>query len=245
MIRMNGKIAMITGAGCGIGRASALLMAKEGAKVVLTDIQADKLAAVVEEIRSLNGEALHFTHNVTDESEWLTVIEKTVDRFGTINVLVNSAGISSKNDTMEDWDHVTNINLRGSFLGMKHIIPIMQNAGAGSIVNICSLAGITGGGFNGYTASKGGIRAVSRAAAVDYAKNNIRVNSIYPGIIITPMTEGILHHEQIKQHFEEKTPIPRFGTPEDIAYGVIYLASDEAGFVTGAELVIDGGTTAL
>ncbi|AIQ31555.1 hypothetical protein P40081_27965 [Paenibacillus sp. FSL P4-0081] len=245
MNRMEGKVALVTGAGSGIGRACAILMAKEGAKVVLTDIQLEKLEAVAEEIQSFNGEVFYKCHNVASESEWLSVIEDSVDKFGTVNVLVNSAGINSRGDSMEEWDRVTRINLRGSYMGMKYLIPVMQGNGGGSIINICSLAGITGGGFNGYAAAKGGIRAVSRAAAVDYAKDNIRVNSIYPGLIITPMTEAILQHDKMKQEFEQKTPLARFGTPEDIANGVVYLASDEASFVTGAELVIDGGTAAL
>ncbi|WP_284646508.1 SDR family NAD(P)-dependent oxidoreductase [Paenibacillus silviterrae] len=244
MGRMNGKVAVVTGAASGIGRASAILLAREGAKVVLTDVQTNKLNATVEEIVSTYGAAIGFSHNVAADEDWTSVIEKAIDTFGTVNVLVNCAGIGNKGDTLEEWNRVLSINLTGSYLGMKHVIPIMKEAGGGSIVNIASLAGLVGGGFNGYAASKGGIRAISRAAAVDYATDNIRVNSVYPGLIITPMTEGILHHEQIKKHFEERTPLPRFGTGEDIAFGVLYLASDEASYVTGTELVIDGGTTA-
>lgn len=245
MGRMAGKVAIVTGAGSGIGRESAVLMAKEGAKVVLTDIEMGKLKTVVEEIVSDDGEAISISHNVAEELEWVNIVQQAIDTFGTVNVLVNSAGISSKSDSMEEWNRVLNINLTGSYLGMKHIIPFMKREGGGSIVNIASLAGLVGGGFNGYAASKGGIRAISRAAAVDYAKDRVRVNSIYPGLIITPMTEGILHHEPMKRHFEERTPLPRLGTANDIAFGVLYLASDEASFVTGSELVIDGGTTAF
>lgn len=245
MGRMNGKVAIITGAGSGIGRASALLLAREGAKVMLTDIQTENLNAAVEEIAAFQGEAIGITHNVAEEEEWISVVQKAVEVFGTVNVLVNSAGIRGKADTTEEWERVLRINLTGSYMGMKHAVPVMKSAGGGSIVNIASLASLVGGGLNGYTASKGGIRAISRAAAVDYAKDNIRVNSIYPGLIITPMTEGILHHEPLRKQFEERTPLPRFGTADDIAYGVLYLASDEASFVTGSELVIDGGTTAL
>ncbi|WP_256376741.1 SDR family oxidoreductase [Cohnella herbarum] len=183
-------------------------------------------------------------HNVVEEEDWVHVVQQTIDAHGTVNVLVNSAGVSNKEDTMAEWKRVLEINLTGSYLGIRSVIPIMKKAGGGSIVNIASLAGMVGGGFNGYAASKGGIRAISRAAAVDYAKDSIRVNSIYPGLIITPMTEGILHHQQLKEQFEEKTPLPRFGTPDDIAFGVLYLASDVTSYVTGTELVIDGGTTA-
>jgi NAD(P)-dependent dehydrogenase (short-subunit alcohol dehydrogenase family) len=243
MDRMKGKVALVTGAGSGIGKASAILLAKEGAKVVLTDIQTDTLNTTLAEIEAFQGEAIGIKLNVSDEEEWIATVQKAVGTFGTINVLVNSAGISSQLDTTEEWKRLININLTGSYLGMKQVIPIMKQDG-GSIVNIASLAGLVGGGFNGYTASKGGIRSISRAAAVDYAKDKIRVNSIYPGLIITPMTEGILYHNVLKQKFEEKTPLPWFGTPEDIAFGVLYLASEESSFITGTELVIDGGTTA-
>ncbi|MGO4271333.1 SDR family NAD(P)-dependent oxidoreductase [Paenibacillus sp. TAF58] len=244
MGRVDGKVAIVTGAGSGIGRASAILLAKEGAKVVVTDVQTEKWNEVVEELEAFQGIAIGMTHHVAEEEQWKTVLAKAFDTFGTIDVLVNCAGISSKSDTTLEWERVLNVNLTGSYLGMKHAIPYMKQAGSGSIVNIASLAGLVGGGFNGYAASKGGIRAISRAAAVDYAKDKIRVNSIYPGMIITPMTEGIIHHKQLKKHFEDITPLPRFGTADDIAYGVLYLASDEASFVTGTELVIDGGTTA-
>lgn len=244
MGRMSGNVAIVTGAGSGIGRASAVLLAKEGAKVVLTDVQEDKIREVVEEIKAANGQAIGVAHNVAVEEEWTTVVQKSIEAFGRVDALVNSAGIRSGGDSLEEWNRVLSINLTGSYLGMKHVIPLMKQSGGGSIINIASLAGLVGGGLNGYAASKGGIRAISRAAAVDYAKDHIRVNSIYPGLIITAMTEGIMHHEQLKKQFEEITPLPRFGTASDIAFGVLYLASDEASYVTGAELVIDGGTTA-
>jgi len=245
MGRMDGKVAIVTGAGSGIGRASAKLLAKEGAHVVLTDLQVDKLDAVVEEIADENGTAIAISHNVTSEEDWGFVVEQTIERFSAVHVLVNSAGISNKGNTIEAWNQVLSINLTGTYLGMRKVFPYMKEQASGSIINIASLAGLVGGGFNGYAASKGGIRSISRAAAVDYAKYSIRVNSIYPGLIITPMTEGILQHNELKSHFEDKTPMPRFGTVEDIAFGVLYLASDEAAYVTGAELVIDGGTSAV
>ncbi|GIP16153.1 2,5-dichloro-2,5-cyclohexadiene-1,4-diol dehydrogenase [Paenibacillus montaniterrae] len=244
MGRMNGKVVIVTGAGSGIGKATAKRLAMEGAKVVLTDLQTDKLEAAINEIAALQGDVIAVTHNVAEEEGWVSVLEKAESVFGTVNVLVNSAGIRGKTDTADEWERVLKINLTGSYLGMKHVVPGMKRYGGGSIINIASLASIGGGGFNSYTASKGGLRAISRAAAVDFAKDNIRVNSIYPGLIITPMTEGILNHEQTKKYFEDRTPLPRFGTADDIAYGVLYLASDEASYVTGSELVIDGGTTA-
>lgn len=180
MGRANGKVAIITGAGSGIGRASAILLAREGAKVVLTDIHSENLHVAAEEIGASHGEVITFTHNVAVEEDWISIMSKTIYAYGKVNVLVNSAGSSSKSDTTDEWKRVLDINLTGSYLGMKHAIPFMKQAGGGSIVNIASLAGLVGGGFNGYAASKGGIRAISRAAAVDNAKDNIRVNSVYP-----------------------------------------------------------------
>lgn len=244
MGRMENKVALITGAGSGIGKASALRLAKEGAKIILTDINADNLKEVANEISSFGSESIYFTHDVSKESEWATIVEEGIKAFSEIHVLVNSAGISNPGATMDDYNRIVSINLTGSYLGMRYLIPHMKEIGNGSIINIASLAALGGGGFNGYAASKGGIRAISRAAAIDHAKDNIRVNSVYPGLIITGMTEKILDHEQMKDHFLSTTPLNRFGTGEDIANGVLYLASDEASFVTGSELVIDGGTTA-
>lgn len=244
MGRVSGKIALITGAASGIGKASAVRLAEEGAKVILTDVNEKNLQIAVAEIEALGGEAIYSVVNVTDESDWLKAIKLAEDTFGIITTLVNCAGIRAREKTIESWKQEIDINLNGSFLGMHYLIPKMQQNGEGSIVNIASLAALGGSGLNGYTASKGAIRAISRGAAVDFAKDNIRVNSIYPGMIITGMTEGILLVEELKNHFESTTPLPRLGAPEDIANGVLYLVSDEASFVTGAELVIDGGVTA-
>lgn len=244
MGRVAGKIALVTGAGSGIGRASAIRLAKEGAKVILTDVNEENLQTAITEIKDFGGEAIYSIVNVSEEYDWLKAIKEAEDTFGTITTLVNCAGINIQDRTVEAWQKQIDINLNGSFLGMHHIIPKMQQNGGGAIVNIASLAALCGSGLNGYTASKGGIRAISRGAAVDFAKDNIRVNSIYPGMIITGMTEGILLVEELKNHFESTTPLPRLGAPEDIANGVLYLVSDEASFVTGTELVIDGGVTA-
>lgn len=244
MERVLGKVALVTGAGSGIGRATATRLAEEGAKVILTDVNEENLKKVVTTIKAANGEAIYSVVNVTEESDWLKSIKEAEETFGIITTLVNCAGINIQDKTIEAWKKQIDINLNGSFLGMHHLIPKMQQNGGGSIVNIASLAALGGSGLNGYTASKGAIRAISRGAAVDYAKDNIRVNSIYPGMIITGMTEGILLVEELKNYFESTTPLPRLGAPEDIANGVLYLVSDEASFVTGAELVIDGGVTA-
>ncbi|MCJ0930084.1 glucose 1-dehydrogenase [Virgibacillus halodenitrificans] len=249
MGRLDNKVAIVTGAGGGQGKSEALLFAKEGAKVVVTDVQEDKVKEVVEEIKSNGGEAIGFFHDVSSEDGWKETVEKAVSEFGKIDVLVNNAGITIQKPmhetTVAEWDKIMNINLTGTFLGMKHVVPVMQKNGGGSIVNISSTSGLTGGGgASPYTASKGAVRMLSKAAAVDYAKDRIRVNSVHPGIIITPMTEKMFQDEQMSNWAHSVTPLPDLGDPDDVAYGVLYLASDESKFVTGIELPIEGGYTA-
>ncbi len=245
MGRLAGKVALITGAAMGQGEAEARLFANEGAKVVLTDVQEELVQKVADSIIDSGGQALALKHDVSSEQDWQHVIEKTIERFGTLNVLVNNAGIATtsmmENHSIEEWNKVMSINATGVFLGMKYAIPEMRKAGGGSIINISSIAGILGMGTNAYSASKGAVRVLTKAAAMDYAKDNIRVNSVHPGIIVTPMTKDLLEHEETRKGFEAGTPLPRLGKPEDVAYGVLYLASDESSFVTGIELVIDGG----
>lgn len=249
MGRVSGKVAIVTGAAGGMGKADALLLAQEGAKVVVTDIQEDKVNAVVEEIHKNGGEAIGFRHDVTSENEWEHIVEETVKKWGKIDVLVNNAGISFPKSlldtTAQDWDKVMAINLTGGFFGLKHVIPVMQKNGGGSIINISSIAGLTGSnGAGPYTASKGAVRLLTKAVAIDYGKDNIRCNSIHPGYIETPMTEGLFADENMTNWFRSNTPLPRLGKPENIAAGVLFLASDESSFITGAELAIDGGVSA-
>ncbi|MBM7587855.1 NAD(P)-dependent dehydrogenase (short-subunit alcohol dehydrogenase family) [Bacillus pakistanensis] len=249
MGRLNGKVAIITGAAMGQGAAEAVLFAKEGAKVVATDIQKEALTKVVDEIKANGGDAIALKHNVASEEEWISVVEKAVETYGKVDVLVNNAGVSEPktllNITMEQWNRVMDINLTGCVLGMKYTIPEMQKAGGGSVINISSIGGLVGmAGTSPYTAAKGAIRSLSKAGAVEYAKQNVRVNSVHPGIIMTPMVEEHLD-EQTKQYFSAYTQLPRYGQPDDIAYGVLYLASDESSFMTGSEMVIDGGWTAI
>jgi NAD(P)-dependent dehydrogenase (short-subunit alcohol dehydrogenase family) len=249
MGRVSGKVAIVTGAAGGMGKADALLLAQEGAKVVVTDIQEDKVNAVVEEIHKNGGEAIGFRHDVTSENEWERIVEETVKKWGKIDVLVNNAGISFPKSlldtTAQDWDKVMAINLTGGFFGLKHVIPVMQKNGGGSIINISSIAGLTGSnGAGPYTASKGAVRLLTKAVAIDYGKDNIRCNSIHPGYIETPMTEGLFADENMTNWFRSNTPLPRLGKPENIAAGVLFLASDESSFITGAELAIDGGVSA-
>ncbi|GAA0399682.1 SDR family NAD(P)-dependent oxidoreductase [Paenibacillus motobuensis] len=249
MGRLANKVAIITGSAGGQGKAEAILFAKEGAKVVVTDVQEDKVNQVVAIIKENGGEAIGFYHNVASEDNWIQVVGDTVKAFGKVDILVNNAGVTSDTSfietSLEKWNKVIDINLTGTFLGMKHVIPVMLENGGGSIINISSIAGLTGGsGASAYTASKGAIRLLTKGAAVDYAKNNIRVNSVHPGYIETPMTEAFFAIEPMLEWFKAATPLPYLGKPEDIADGVLYLASDESKFVTGIELPIDGGYSA-
>ncbi|MGN7456344.1 SDR family NAD(P)-dependent oxidoreductase [Paenibacillus pasadenensis] len=248
MGRLTGKTAIITGAATGMGAEEARLFAREGAQVVLTDVNLEAMNQVAEEIKAAGGEALALRHNVASVEEWTKVVEETVARFGKVDILVNNAGIAARttigNLDLAEWQRVLDINLTGCVVGMKAVIPEMQKAGAGSIINISSIGGIVGmAGSSAYTAAKGGLRTLTKAAAVEYAKQSIRVNSVHPGIIVTPMTEPSM--KDAMPYYQTFTQLPYFGKPEDVAYGVLFLASDESRFMTGSELVIDGGWTAL
>ncbi|WP_211748809.1 glucose 1-dehydrogenase [Paenibacillus sp. Marseille-Q4541] len=246
MGRLQDKVAIITGAAGGMGKADALLFAQEGAKVVITDIQESKVLEVVAEIKEAGGDAIGLQHDVTSESDWIRVVEQAIEHFGKINILVNNAGISNATPymdlTVEAFEKTMTINVTSIFLGQKYVIPHMIEAGGGSIVNISSIAGLTGGsGAGPYTASKGAVRMLTKATAVDYAKHYIRVNSVHPGYIETPMTVDMFKDERMMQWFLSQTPLPRLGKAEDIARGVLFLASDESSYITGVELPIDGG----
>lgn len=248
MGRLSGKVAIITGAALGMGAAEAKLFAKEGAKVVATDIKDDVLQEVINEIKASGGEAIGLKHNVVSEDEWKNVIQTAIDAYGKVDILVNNAGIASPKTMtqmeMAEWNKVMDINLNGCVLGMKYVIPEMQKAGGGSLINISSIGGIVGmAGSSPYTAAKGALRALSKSAAVEYGKDKIRVNSVHPGIIETPMTADSFN--DALPFYKTFTQLPYFGQPEDVAHGVLFLASDESRFMTGAELVIDGGWTAL
>jgi len=247
-MKLQNKIAIVTGAGSGIGEAIAKIFAKEKAKVVVANRRVENGEKVVSEIKNLGGEAIFIQ---TDVSQWEAVdnlVKKTINTFGRVDILVNNAGVVKFNPlyqtTDEDWDYILNINLKGTFYGMKAVIPEMLKVGKGKIINIASIAGLVGFDQIGpYCASKGGIIALTREAALEYAKNKININCIAPGVITTEMTKGLLDDPSTKANFEAQTPYPRLGVPDDIAYAALYLASDEADFVTGEVLVVDGGWT--
>lgn len=244
MGRLDGKVAIITGAASGQGRAEAILFAREGASVVVADIQEEKARQVGKLIEESGGTVEVVTHDISSEDQWSKLVNKITNIYGKIDILVNNASTPAKQDLLvEEWKRVLNVNLIGTFLGMKYVVPVMKENEGGSIINISSVASLVAGGVNPYTASKGAIRAITRSAAVEYAKYNIRVNSVYPGMIRTPMTEDMLSNEMIKKYFQSVTPLPNLGEANDVAYGVLYLAADEARFTTGTELVIDGGWT--
>ncbi|MFF2446534.1 SDR family NAD(P)-dependent oxidoreductase [Neobacillus sp. NPDC058068] len=248
MGRLAGKVAIITGAAFGMGASEAILFAKEGAKVVATDIKDDALTEVINKINADGGDAIGLKHNVASEEEWKHVIEETINHYGKIDILVNNAGIAEPKTIatigMDQWEKVMDVNLSGCVIGMKYVIPEMKKAGGGSLINISSIGGIVGmAGTSPYTAAKGALRSLTKAAAVEFSKDKIRVNSVHPGIIETPMTKESF--KEALPYYQTFTQLPYFGKPEDVAYGVLYLASDEARFVTGSELVIDGGWTAL
>jgi 3(or 17)beta-hydroxysteroid dehydrogenase len=254
MKRVAGKVALVTGGGLGLGYASALLLAREGAKVVVTDVKEKEGHAAADAIIDAGGEAIFLRHDVSQEADWDSVVATTVNRFGRLDIVVNNAGVALAADvektTLEQWRWLMSINLDGVFLGTRRAIAAMSKTG-GSIVNISSIEGLIGdANLAAYNASKGGVRIFTKSAALHCAKSGyrIRVNSIHPGYIWTPMVEQYLASQPdpaaAKAFVEGLHPVGHLGEPDDIAYGVLYLASDESKFVTGAELVIDGGYTA-
>jgi 3(or 17)beta-hydroxysteroid dehydrogenase len=255
MNRMRGKTAIVTGGAVGIGRACALKLAEEGAAVTVTDLDGGKGSIVVEEIRGRGGDAIFIEQDVADEARWEHVMKLVIERYKKLDVLVNNAGVALAKDvehtTLEEWRWLMSINLDGVFLGTKHAVRTMKANRAGSIVNLSSIEGLIGDpNLAAYNASKGGVRLLTKSAALYCAKAgyNIRVNSVHPGYIWTPMVENYLKAQgdvaQGRKMLDSLHPIGHVGEPDDIAYGVLYLASDESKFVTGTELVIDGGYTA-
>ena len=248
-MRLEGKVALITGAARGQGAAEARLFAREGAKVILADVSDPEGIAVASEIAEAGGDAIYVHLDVTDESQWDAAVQSAVTSFGKLDILVNNAGIWRRGHVMEtsseQWDDIMDVNAKGVFLGTKSAIPEMRKAGGGSIVNISSTAGLVGSKTSSaYSASKGAVRIFSKSTAIQYASEGIRANSIHPGPIDTDMGDQVWPDSTSREASISRTALSRIGTAQDIAYGALYLASDESSFVTGSELVIDGGVTA-
>lgn len=249
-MRLEGKVAIITGGARGQGATEARMFAQEGARVVIGDIR-DELGMQVEaEIRELGGEAVYLHLDVTSDDDWQRAIDTAEQQFGKVDVLVNNAAIVLRKDieetTADDWDNIMAINAKGVFLGTKAVIPAMRRAGGGSIINISSISGLVSIGPPAYIATKGAVRLFTKSTAIQYASENIRANSIHPGSVDTDMRRegmGSQTEEEIQARVDN-IPLGRVGTTEDISYGVLFLASDESSFMTGSELVIDGGYTA-
>ena len=251
MERLKDKVVVVTGGALGIGKETCLLLAKEGAKVAVTDILDEEGEKLIEEIKKAGGEGKFWHLNVATESEVEKVYAEVVREFGKLDSTVNNAGISGVNKpthelTEAEWDQVMDINVKGVFFCTKHAIPHMKKAGGGSIVNLSSIYGIIGAGdIPHYHASKGAVRLMTKNDALIYAADKIRVNSVHPGFIWTPLVEEFGKDvPNFRENLDSLHPIGHVGEPLDIAYGIVYLVSDESKFVTGSELVIDGGYTA-
>lgn len=239
-MRLQNKIAIVTGGARGIGRATAELFAEEGASVIVADISLDE---------PFEDSGIEFiAHDVTDEASWTSLVAQVVERHGRIDVLYNNAGTVGSYEpidtiSIDDWRRVLDLNINGVFLGVRSVVPVMKQQKSGSIINTSSIWGIaSAAGVSAYTASKGAVRLLSKNVALSYVDDGIRCNSIHPGIIATPMIAA--QADDITADVVERTPMKRLGTPRELAYGVLFLASDESSYMTGAELVIDGGYTA-
>ena len=248
-MRLKGKVALITGAARGQGAAIARLFAAEGAHVVVGARSDEAGTATVREIRESGGKALFVHLDVTNEDDWRTAVRMTVSSFGRLDVLVNNAGVWSRGmveETSEDlWDAMIETNASSIFLGTREAIPEMRRAGGGSIINTSPTTGlVASGNAAAYGAAKGAVRLLTKATAIQYGREGIRANSIHPGPIDTDMGDEVWPDERTRDAVIRRTVVGRLGTPEDVAYGAVYLASDESAFVTGTELVIDGGWTA-
>ena len=259
-MRLEGKVALISGGARGQGAAEARLFVGEGAAVVIADILDEEGMKLEAELRELGANASYVHLDVTDADQWQQAVEETVNRYGKLDILVNNAGIAGMQVSGLDapkidgvdagvWDRIMEVNAKGVFLGTRAAIPAIRDAGGGSIVNISSIAGLVGlplarGASAAYGSSKGAVRLLTKSTAIQYAAEGIRCNSVHPGYIDTAMTERISSQPAMRAELIGKTPLGRIGNVDDIAYGVLFLASEEASFMTGSELVIDGGWTA-
>ena len=248
--RLNNKVALITGASSGIGKGISELFAKENCSIILTDKNINKAKQVCDEIAKFNPNCVALDLDVTSEQNWIEVIKEANNYFDRINILVNNAGIYSRNPVekteLNEFEKIIKVNLNGTFLGTKHVIPEMRKKGNGSIINMSSTAGLVGNtGSGAYGASKGGIKIFTKYTALQHAHENIRVNSVHPGPINTDMISENLSTQSNTDKVMSKIPLKRIGTVNQVSMGVLFLASDESSYITGAELVIDGGLTSI
>lgn len=249
MKRLHGKTALITGAADGMGKAEALLFAREGARVLATDIQPEKLNAWVQTARQEGLTIESMILDVTAENDWSKALTYLEERFGALHVLVNNAGVfpigkTSENTSYDEWKRIVDINLTGAYLGCKSMLSLLKKSEIASVINVASIAGWVGGNGPAYSASKGGLLALSRDLAVEWAKYGIRVNSLSPGGVRTPMTSPIVAMPGMEEIIRQSCPQQRMAEPEELAQGALFLASDESSFMTGADLVMDGGLIA-
>ncbi len=249
--RLDGKVALVTGAGSGIGRSTALLFASDGAKVVAADVVVDGGEETVNMIKGAGGQAIFVKTDVTQADEVEAMVRKTVEDYGRLDYAFNNAGIEGEPVSLtrcseESWDRVLSVNLKGVWLCMKHEIRQMLKQGGGAIVNTSSVAGLVGfGGNPAYVAAKHGVVGLTKSAALQYAQRGIRVNAVCPGVIATPMNKRLLdEHPELETMLTGMEPVGRMGTPEEVARAVVWLCSDEASFVTGQPLAVDGGLVA-
>jgi NAD(P)-dependent dehydrogenase (short-subunit alcohol dehydrogenase family) len=232
-----------------MGAEECRLFAREGARVVIADVREDDGRQVEAEITEAGGDAMFVLLNVADEANWASAVNDTVARFGKLDVLVNNAGVTGSGEpnyaSSETWDRLMDVNAKGQFLGINYAIPEMVKAGGGSIVNISSISGMVGQEYThpAYNASKGAVRLLTKATAVQYAKSNIRINSVHPGVL-PPMLNSSERRAQFQDDMVKAVPMGREGLPIEVAYAVLFLASDEASYITGTELMVDGGFTA-
>ncbi len=250
-MRLENKVAFISGGARGMGACEARLFAAQGARVAIGDVLEEEGLRLAAEIGEAGGECVFLPLDVTSQDQWESAISATVLKFGKLDILVNNAGVGARNSlventSVEDWEQVMDINAKGVFLGTKAAIPEMRKAGGGSIINISSQLGLVGVDNSSpqYQASKGAVRLLTKSTAIQYAGEGIRANSVHPGPIVTPMTEGSRADTQRNEVTIDRIPLGRYGEPEEVANGVLFLASDESSFMTGSELVIDGGWTA-
>lgn len=244
--RLADEVAIVTGAARGQGEAEARRFAEEGATVVVTDVLADQGQAVVDDLTGAGHEATFLPLDVTDEAAWAACVETVVEEFRSIDVLVNNAGITREEpvdeESLEGWNEVVRVNQTGTFLGLREVLPVMAETGGGSVINTASIWGVVGTADTfAYQATKGALRAMTKNAAIAYADRGVRVNAICPGVVETPMTEG---RERMVEYISDRTPLGRPGSPEEVADVALFLASEASSFVTGDEIMIDGGFTA-